>query len=152
MNPIAILASAALVLYAGAPQRATTTAEWRTYTSPTQGFEFKYPKHWQLANTRTDRANITWVNFGRQSAGVGQNTLYVKVFPDQTSFAIEERIIASNATLTPITVDGTPQRLYADFRDIPTALISRDNLRVQIGDPSGEGFLRQILGTFRFIK
>lgn len=67
---------------------------------------------------------ITWVNFGRQSAGVGQNTLYVKVFPDQKLFAIEERIIANNATLTPITVDGTPQHLYADFPDIPTTLIA----------------------------
>jgi hypothetical protein len=152
MKLIVIFASAAVLLFAGTPQQVTTTTDWLTYSNSTHHFEFKYPKQWQQANTRTDRANIMWVNFVRQSAGVGRNTLYVKIFPDHASFAIEERIIGAHATLTPVTVDGTAQHLYADFSDTPTAFISRDNLYVEIGDPSGEGYLRQIVGTFRFIK
>jgi hypothetical protein len=152
MKRLELLVSVAFFFFAGAAQQNATRADWLTYSDPSHQFEFKYPKNWQQANTRTDRANIIWVNFGRQSAGVGRNTLYVKVFPDRALFEIEERLIASRATLVQLTVDGTDQHLYPDFPDIPTAFISRGSLYVEIGDPSAEGHLRQILGTFRFAK
>src|SRR2546422_7766393 len=61
-------------------------------------------------------------------------------------------LIAANSTATPVTVDNTTQSLYADFRDIPTVMISHSNLLLEIGDPSKEGYLTQILATFRFSK
>jgi hypothetical protein len=60
VNPINLLASALLFFLTQSPQQGTDTADWHTYASLEQGFEFKYPKHWQLANTRIDRANITF--------------------------------------------------------------------------------------------
>jgi len=78
--------------------------------------------------------------------------LYVKVFLDRDAYSIEERLIAANATVTQVTVDNTTQNLYGDFRDIPTVMISNGNLLLAIGDPSKEGYLRQILATFRFLK
>ena len=65
---------------------------------------------------------------------------------------MEERLIAANATVTQVTMDNTTQHLYGDFRDIPTAMISNGNLLLEIGDPSKEGYLTQILATFRFLK
>ncbi len=126
------------------------TSNWRTYTNTTFGFEFRYPNHWREANTITDKANIIWINFS--SAGAGKNTLYVKVFPDQKSFSVEDRLIAGNATATQVTVDKTKQNLYGDFLDIPTVMISNKNVLVEIGDPSHEGYLNQVLATFRFAK
>jgi len=78
--------------------------------------------------------------------------LYVKVFPDRHAFSVEERLIAGNATATPVTVDKTTQNLYGDFLDIPTVMISNNDVLVEIGDPSHEGHLKQILATFRFSK
>ncbi len=78
--------------------------------------------------------------------------MYVKIFPDRDAFSIEERLIAANATATQVTVDNTTQNLYGDFRDIPAAIISRGSLLLEIGDPSKEGYLTQILATFRFLK
>ena len=59
-------------------------------------------------------------------------------------------MIAGNATATQVTVGKTTQNLYQDFLGIPTVMISRDDVLVEIGDPSHEGYLKQILTTFRF--
>lgn len=131
---------------------AVPTSTWRTYTNTNVGFEFRYPNHWREANTITDKAKIMWVNFSSSSAGATRNVLYVKVFPDRHAFSLEERLIASNSTATQVTVDKTSQKLYAEFLDIPTVMISNNNLLVEIGDPSREGLLKQILATFRFTK
>ena len=128
------------------------TAGWRTYTSAKFGFEFRYPNHWSEANTVTDKANIIWINFSSSSAGSSKNVLYVKIFPDSHAYSVEEGLISGNATLTKVTVDKTAQNLYGDFLDIPTAMISRNDLLIEIGDPSHEGYLKQILATFRFLK
>ena len=61
-------------------------------------------------------------------------------------------LMTGNATATPVTIDNTTQHLYADFLDIPTAMIVRNDLLVEIGDPSHEGYLKQILATFRFSR
>jgi len=134
------------------PNAAVETSSWRTYTNPKLGFAFRYPGHWNEANTITDKANITWINFYSSSAGAARNVLYVKVFPDRRAFSLEERLIAGNATATQITVDKTTQHLYADFLDLPTVLISHNDVLVEIGDPSHEGYLKQILAPFRFSK
>jgi len=140
-----------VVLAAEACKQAAPST-WRVYSNATLGFEFRYPNHWSEANTVADRAKVTWINFSASSAGAAGNVLYVKVFPDRDPYSIEERLIAANATVTQVTVDNTTQHLYGDFRDIPTAMISNGNLLLEIGDPSKEGYLTQILATFRFLK
>jgi len=127
-------------------------SSWRSYTNTTLGFAFRYPGDWSEANTIVDRAKVKWINFSASSAGATRNVLYVKIFPDRDAYAVEERLIAANATATPVTVDNTTQSLYGDFRDIPTVMISHSNLLLEIGDPSKEGYLTQILATFRFSK
>ncbi len=137
------------------PQQNNSTPEsasWRTYTNTKFGFEFRYPDHWREANTRTDKANVAWINFSSSSDGVTRNVLYVKVFPDRHTFSIEETLIAGNSNATQVTVDKTTQNLYADFLDLPTAMISNNDLLIEIGDPSKEGYLKQILATFTFSK
>jgi len=141
----------AVVLAAEACKQAALST-WRTYSNTTLGFEFRYPNHWSEANTIVDRAKVTWINFSASSRGAARNVLYVKIFPDRDAFAVEERLIAANATATRVTVDNTTQNLYGDFRDIPTVMISHGNLLLEIGDPSKEGYLTQILATFRFLK
>jgi hypothetical protein len=128
------------------------TASWRTYTNTEAGFEFRYPDNWREANTVIDKAKIVWVNFSSSSAGATRNVLYVKIFPDRQAYSLEERLIASNATATQVTVDKTTQTLYGDFLDTPTAMISNNDMVVEIGDPSHEAHLKQILATFRFRK
>jgi len=140
-----------VVLAAEACKQAAPST-WRVYSDTTLGFEFRYPNHWSEANTVTDRAKVTWINFSASSRGATRNVLYVKVFLDRDAYSIEERLIAANATVTQVTVDNTTQNLYGDFRDIPTVMISNGNLLLAIGDPSKEGYLRQILATFRFLK
>jgi len=140
-----------VVLAAEACKQAALST-WRTYSNTTLGFEFRYPNHWSEANTIVDRAKVTWINFSASSRGAARNVLYVKIFPDRDAFAVEERLIAANATATRVTVDNTTQNLYGDFRDIPTVMISHGNLLLEIGDPSKEGYLTQILATFRFLK
>lgn len=140
-----------MVLAAEACKQAAPST-WRVYSNTTLGFEFRYPNHWSEANTVTDRAKVTWINFSASSRGATRNVLYVKVFLDRDAYSIEERLIAANATVTQVTVDNTTQNLYGDFRDIPTVMISNGNLLLAIGDPSKEGYLRQILATFRFLK
>ena len=130
----------------------SVTSGWRTYTNTKFGFRFRYPNHWKEANTVTDRANIVWINFITSSAGATRNVLYVKVFPDRRSFSMEEGLIAGNATATQVTVDRTTQKLYGDFLDLPTVMISNKSLLLEIGDPSHEGHLKQILATFKFTK
>jgi hypothetical protein len=49
-------------------------------------------------------------------------------------------------------VDKTTQHLYGDFLGIPTVMISNNDVLVEIGDPSHEGYLKQILATFRLSK
>jgi len=127
-------------------------SSWRSYTNTTLGFAFEYPGDWSEANTIIDRAKVTWINFSASSRGATRNVLYVKIFPDRDAYAVEERLIAANATATRVTVDNTTQNLYGDFRDIPTVMISHGNLLIEIGDPSKEGSLTQILATFRFLK
>ncbi len=127
-------------------------SSWRSYTNTTLGFAFRYPSDWSEANTIVERAKVTWINFAASSAGATRNVLYVKIFPDRDPYSIEERLIAANATATRVTVDNTTQNLYADFRDIPTVMISHGNLLLEIGDPSQEGYLTQILATFKFLK
>jgi hypothetical protein len=131
---------------------AADTSSWRTYTNTKFGFEFRYPNHWNEANTVTDKANVIWINFSSSSAGSVRNVLYVKVFPDRHAFSVEEKLIAGNATATQVTVDKTTQNLYGDFLDVPTVMISNNGLLVEIGDPSHEGYLKQILATFRFSR
>jgi hypothetical protein len=131
---------------------ATKTTNWRTYTNTKFGFKFRYPDHWREANTKTDKANVVWINFSSSSDGNTRNVLYVKVFPDRRTFSLEERMIAGNATATQVTVDKTSQKLYADFLELPTVMISNNDLLVEMGDPSKEGYLKKILGTFRFSK
>ncbi len=140
-----------MVLAAEACKQAAPST-WRVYSNTTLGFEFRYPNHWSEANTVTDRAKVTWINFSASSRGATRSVLYVKIFPDRDAFSIEERLIAANATATQVTVDNTTQNLYGDFRDIPAAIISRGSLLLEIGDPSKEGYLTQILATFRFLK
>ena len=141
----------AVVLAAEACKQAAPSP-WRVYSNTTLGFEFRYPNHWSEANTIIDRAKVTWINFSASSAGATRNVLYVKIFPDRDAYSIEQRLIAVNATATQVTVDNTTQNLYGDFRDIPTVMISHGNLLLEIGDPSKEGYLTQILATFRFLK
>ena len=141
-----------VVMLVGATCKQQTPSSWRTYTNTTLGFAFRYPGHWTEANIMTDRAKVRWINFSASSAGATRNVLYVKIFPDRDAYAVEERLIAANATATPVTVDNSTQRLYADFRDVPTAMISKGNLLLEIGDPSNEGSLDQIIATFRFSK
>lgn len=131
---------------------AADTSSWRTYTNTKFGFEFKYPGHWREANTTTDKANTIWINFSSPSGGATRNVLYVEVFSDPHAFAVQETLLAGNATATPVTVDRTTQHLYADFLDIPTALIAKNDLLMEMGDPSHEGYLKQILATFRFLE
>lgn len=131
---------------------AEDSSHWRTYTNTRLGFEFSYPAHWREALTITDKANTIWINFSSSSAGTIRNVLYVEVFPDRHAFAVQERLLAGNATTTQVTVDKTTQHLYADFQDIPTAMIAKNDLLVEMGDPSHEGYLKQILATFRFLK
>ena len=132
--------------------RQDAPSSWRRYTNTTLGFAFRYPNAWSEANTIIDRAKVTWINFSASSRGATTNVLYVKVFPDRDAYAVEERLIAANATATRVTVDITTQNLYGDFRDVPTVMISHGNLLLEIGDPSKEGYLTQILATFRFSK
>ena len=127
-------------------------SSWRSYTNTALGFAFRYPSDWSEANTIVDRAKVTWINFAASSAGATRNVLYVKIFPDRDAYAVEERLIAAKATATRVTVDNTTQNLYGDFRDVPTAMISNGNLLLEIGDPSNEGYLTNILATFRFSK
>ena len=127
-------------------------SSWRNYTNTSLGFAFKYPSDWSEANTIIDRAKVTWINFSASSRGATRNVLYVKIFPDRGAYAVEERLIAANATATQVTVDNTTQNLYGDFRDIPTVMISHSNLLLEIGDPSNEAHLTNILATFRFLK
>ena len=141
----------AMILAAGACKK-DAQSSWRTYSDTTLGFEFRYPNHWTEANIITDRAKVTWINFSASSAGATRNVLYVKIFPDRDAYSVEERLIAANATVTHVTVDNTTQRLYGDFRDVPTVMISKGNLLLEIGDPSNERSLTQILATFRFSK
>jgi hypothetical protein len=129
---------------------AADTSSWHTYTNTKFGFEFRYPNHWREAYTITDKANVIWINFSSSSAGSSRNVLYVKVFPDRHAFSVEEKLIAGNATATQVTVDKTTQNLYGDFLDVPTVMISKDDVLVEMGDPSHEGHLKQILATFRF--
>jgi len=150
MNSLVAFTLAMVLMGAACKQQ--TPSSWRTYTSTTLGFEFRYPGHWTEANIITDRAKVQWINFSTSSAGATRNVLYVKIFPDRDAHAVEERLIAANATATPVTVDNTTQSLYGDFRDIPTVMISHGNLLLEIGDPSKEGYLTQILATFRFSK
>ena len=132
--------------------RKEAPSSWRSYTNTTLGFAFRYPSAWSEANTIIDRAKVTWINFSASSRGATTNVLYVKIFPDRDAFSIEERLIAANPTATQVTVDNTTQNLYGNFRDIPTAMISHGSLLLAIGDPSKEGYLTQILATFRFLK
>jgi hypothetical protein len=129
---------------------AQDTSSWRTYTNTRFGFVFRYPSHWREANTTTDKANTIWINFSSSSNGATRNVLYVEVFTDRRAFAAQQQLLAGNATATQVTVDKTTQHLYEDFLDIPTALIVKNDLFVEIGDPSHEGKLRQILATFKF--
>jgi len=147
-----MLAITSAMLLAGQARGQDATSSWRTYSSVKFGFEFKYPNQWREANIVTDKANVTWINFSASSAGAARNVLYVKVFPDRHAFSVEERLIAGNATATQVTVGKTTQNLYQDFVGIPTVMISRDDVLVEIGDPSHEGYLKQILATFRFSK
>jgi hypothetical protein len=169
MNSILAIASAMLLMSQACDKDATAqrfqdrqtrqqtnsvaeTSSWRTYTNTKFGFEFRYPNHWREANTITDKAKVIWINFYSSSAGAARNVLYVKVFPDRHAFSVEERLIAGNATATPVTVDKTTQNLYGDFLDIPTVMISNNDVLVEIGDPSHEGYIKQILAMFRFSK
>jgi len=131
---------------------AAETSNWHTYTNIEFGFEFRYPDHWKEANTRTDKAKVIWINFSSSFEGSTRNVLYVKIFPDRRTFSLEERLIAGNATARQVTVDKTTQNLYGDFLELPTVMISNNDLLVEIGDPSKEGCLNQILATFRFSK
>lgn len=128
------------------------TSSWRTYTNTKFRFAFKYPGHWREANTTTDKANTLWINFSASSAGATRNVLYVEIFTDRHAFAVQERLLAGNAAVMQVMVDKTMQHLYPGFLDIPTAMIAKDDLLVEIGDPSREGVLRQILATFRFLQ
>src|SRR5881296_1911391 len=98
----------ALVLVVEACKKETPSS-WRTYTNTTLGFAFRYPSHWTEADIITDRAKVKWINFSTSSAGATRNVLYVKIFPDRDAHAVEERLIAANATATPVTVDNTTQ-------------------------------------------
>jgi hypothetical protein len=151
-NMNSLLAMTSAMLLVGAACGHGATSRWRTYSNTNVGFEFRYPNQWREANTRTDKANVTWINFSSSSAGAARNVLYVKVFPDRHAFSVEERLIAGNATATQIAVDKTTQNLYEDFLGIPTVMISNNDVLVEIGDPSHEGYLKQILATFRFSK
>jgi hypothetical protein len=159
MNPLLAVTSAMLLMGAVCGKDAIVqrrqmrdTSSWRTYTNTTFRFAFRYPSHWREANTITDKANTIWINFSSSSGGATRNVLYVEVFNDRHAFTVQERLLAGNATVTPVTVDKTTQHLYGDFLDIPTAMIANNDLLVEIGDPSHEGYLEQILATFRFLK
>src|SRR4029077_18831426 len=78
-------------------------SSWRNYTNTSHGFAFRYPSDWSEANTIIDRAKVTWINFSTSSRGATRNVLYVKIFPDRDAYAVEERLIAANATATRVT-------------------------------------------------
>ena len=141
----------ALVLVVEACKKEAPSS-WRSYANTTLGFAFRYPSDWSEANTVVDRAKVTWINFAASSGGATRNVLYVKIFPDRDAYAVEERLIAANAAATRVIVDNTTQNLYGDFRDVPTAMIANGNLLLEIGVPSNERYLTNILATFRFSK
>jgi len=150
LNSLLVIPLAVVLVVEACKKEAPSS--WRSYTNTTLGFAFRYPRDWSEANTIIDRAKVTWINFSASSRGATRNVLYVKIFPDRDAYSIEERLIAANATATQVTVDNTTQNLYGNFRDIPTVMISHGNLLLEIGDPSNEGYLTNILATFRFSK
>jgi len=150
LNSLLVIPLAVVLVVEACKKEAPSS--WRSYTNTTLGFAFRFPRDWSEANTIIDRAKVTWINFSASSRGATRNVLYVKIFPDRDAYSIEERLIAANATATQVTVDNTTQNLYGNFRDIPTVMISHGNLLLEIGDPSNEGYLTNILATFRFSK
>ena len=150
LNSLLVIPLAVVLVVEACKKEAPSS--WRSYTNTTLGLAFRFPRDWSEANTIIDRAKVTWINFSASSRGATRNVLYVKIFPDRDAYSIEERLIAANATATQVTVDNTTQNLYGNFRDIPTVMISHGNLLLEIGDPSNEGYLTNILATFRFSK